>query len=261
MFRLILPATAALLACLPVQAAAWGKTGHRVTAAIGERLLSPQAQAAINDIIGAAESLAESSTWADEERSNMAEFWQNEAGAYHYVTVPAGQTYREAGAPPQGDAYTALERFTATLKDESASQDDKALALRFIVHIIGDLHQPLHVGDGTDRGGNDEAVIFFDEPDNLHRVWDEGLIDHEELSYTEWTDWLVAKITDDQLTEWSVADPLVWIEESAALRPSVYPDGANLEWRYVYEQRPVLRQRLSQAGVRMAAYLNEVFAE
>lgn len=82
------------------------------------------------------------------------------AGPRHYVSVPEGKTYVEVGAPDEGDAVTALEQFTNTLKDPSATTDEKRLALQFIVHIIGDLHQPLHAGNGTDRGGNDVKVRF-----------------------------------------------------------------------------------------------------
>jgi len=86
------------------------------------------------------------------------------------------------------------------LQDETASLEDKQLTLRFTVHIIGDLHQPLHAGDGTDRGGNDYKMTFFWEETNLHRVWDTQLIEQEELSYTEMTHWLSRKITKQTAT-------------------------------------------------------------
>ncbi|WP_026376608.1 S1/P1 nuclease [Aestuariibacter salexigens] len=242
------------------QALAWGQIGHRVTGAIAEQHLTEQAQAAINEILPN-ESLAEASTWPDEMRSNPAEFWQKEAGPWHYVTVPHEHTYSDVGAPEQGDAYSALKTFRATLLDKDASMADKQLALRFIVHNIGDLHQPLHVGNGKDRGGNDVRVEFFWESSNLHRVWDSGLIDRRQLSYTEWTAWLSEKITPELKAQWYEADPLAWIAESAEMRDAIYPQGDKISWDYLYQHIPTVKLRLQQSGIRIAAYLNEVFAQ
>jgi hypothetical protein len=116
-------------------------------------------------------------------------FWQREAGPYHYVTVPQGQTYAEVGAPEEGDALSAFDRFSATVHDPNASREDKALALRFIVHIVGDVHQPLHAGSGAGRGGNDVKVRWFGDSTNLHSVWHSKMIEGQNLSYTVRPDW------------------------------------------------------------------------
>lgn len=238
---------------------AWGQTGHRVTGAIAEQYLSAEARAAVRHLLPN-ESLAEASTYADEMRSNPSDFWQKEAGPYHYVTVPKGTIYDKTKAPEKGDSVTALDKFTQTLKNPEASLEDKQLALRFIVHIIGDLHQPLHAGNGTDKGGNDVRVEFFWQGSNLHRVWDSGLIDRKQLSYTEWTQWLSEKITPEQAAKWMTTDPLVYIGESASIRDTIYPESDKLSWDYLYVHTPTVKQRLQQAGIRIAAYLNELFA-
>lgn len=243
---------------LSAQASAWGQTGHRVTGAIAEQYLNDNAKAQIALIIPN-ESIAEASTYADEMRSNPDEFWQKEAGPYHYVTVPKGKHYHEIGAPANGDSVTAITKFTKVLKDDDATHAQKQLALRFLVHLIGDLHQPLHAGDGTDRGGNDVKLEFFWESSNLHRVWDSGLIDRKQLSYSEWTSWLGDKITDKQASEWMTIDPLVYIQESAAIRDTIYPTEKSISWDYLYEHTPTVKLRLQQAGVRIAAYLNEIY--
>ncbi|MET1219221.1 MAG: S1/P1 nuclease [Glaciecola sp.] len=244
---------------------AWGQIGHRVTGAIAEDYLSTEARVAVKALFPNA-SLAEISTYADENRSNPSEFWQKEAGPYHYVTVPDGKHYHEVGAPEQGDSYTALQKFRNIVLDESRPLPERRRALHFIVHIVGDLHQPLHVGNGKDRGGNDVKVSFFWSSSNLHRVWDSGLIDRVQLSYTEWHDWLTQKITPEQAAQWMEPDPLVWIKESQMLRAGVYPlaskdEKIKLTWHYLYEHRPTVNRRLSQGGVRIAAYLNEMFAK
>lgn len=241
------------------EALSWGQIGHRVTGAIAEKYLSPEASQRVQALFPE-HSLAEISTFADEERSNPATFWQKTAGPWHYVTVPVGRSYIDLIAPKVGDASTALVQFSRTLSDSEASLKDKQRALHFIVHIIGDLHQPLHAGNGTDRGGNDRKVVFFWEDSNLHRVWDSGMIDKQQLSYTEWTDWLSRKIDESDISAWHQTEPSVWIKESTTLRDGLYPEEDNISWQYQYQHLPTVKKRLQQAGVRIALYLNEVFA-
>ena len=173
-----------------------------------------------------------------------------------------GKTYSEVGAPPEGDAITALAKFAAVLKDPKAPIAERQKALRFIVHIIGDLSQPLHVGRGgdlADRGGNDIKVSWFGRPTNLHSVWDFDLVENERLSVTEWTPWLLAAATPDQMRDWSSPDPAQWLDDSAALREKIYPANPDLGYTYVFENRERVRQQLTKGGLRLAAYLNRLF--
>jgi hypothetical protein len=256
----LLIASALLAVSSMQQAHAWGQTGHRVTGAIAEQYLTDEAKAAIKQLLPN-ESLAEASTYADEMRSNPGEFWQKEARPYHYVTVPKGKHYHDVGAPEEGDAFTALQKFSKIVKDETAPLEERQRALRFIVHIIGDLHQPLHAGNGTDKGGNDVKLEFFWDDSNLHRVWDSGLIDRRQLSFTEWTQWLSEKITPEQAAAWSTIDPLVYIAESAAIRDTIYPETERLSWDYLYQHLPTATVRLQEGGVRIAAHLNDLFKQ
>ena len=245
-------------AAMSFQVLSWGQTGHRVTGAIAEIYLTPKAQLAISQLL-INEDLAEASTYADEMRSNPSEFWKKTANPWHYVNVFEGKTYSDIVPPPEGNAVTALEMFTKQLKSKKASLEEKQLALRFIVHIVGDLHQPFHAGNGTDKGGNDVKLQFFWEDSNLHRVWDSGLIDRENLSYTEWTNKLSRKISSQQAKEWMEVNPKVWIAESAKLRDNLYPENDKLSWDYQYQNMPIVKQRLQMGGVRIAAYLNDLF--
>ncbi|MFK8052204.1 MAG: S1/P1 nuclease [Woeseiaceae bacterium] len=250
-----------IVACLPGRVEAWGKTGHRVIGMIAEEYLSDDSKAAIEKILGV-EDLAEASVWADFMRSDDDEFWRRTAGPFHYVTIPKGKRYSDSTPPPQGDGITALRRFSTILRDDAASLEDKQLALRFMVHIVGDLHQPLHAGNGTDRGGNQFTVVYHGEVTNLHRVWDTSMIDEEQLSYTEYGTWLLRKVTPDDAAAWMDVDPVVWVTESAKIRDEIYPGGdRNLRWDYFFEHRDTVRLRLTQGGIRLAAYLNALFAE
>ena len=128
------------------------------------------------------------------------------------------------------------------------------------MHLVGDIHQPLHVGNGEDRGDNDVKIKYFWESSNLHRVWDSGMIDGQNMSYTEW----VVKInhaTDNQISDWQNDPVLDWADESKNLRPSVYDigDKKNLTYRYNYDHIAQVELRLLQAGIRLAGLLNEVY--
>lgn len=250
-----------LVWCAP--ALAWGKIGHRVTGQIAQIYLTDEARRQVQAILGV-EDLAEASTWPDFMRSSPEAFWQGPSVPLHYVTIPVGKTYAQVGAPEEGDAITGLARFRATLLDDRASLADKQLALRFLVHVIGDLHQPLHAGNGTDHGGNLFDVSFFGRSTNLHAVWDTDLVQYEELSYTEMVHWLTRALVPSQIAKWQQTDPLVWVAESAAIRDGIYPDpdgDRDLRWEYVFAHRATVRTRLTQAGIRLAAYLNDLFAQ
>lgn len=256
----------ALSLAISTPAFAWGQNGHRVIGAIAQDHISGRTRAEIEMLLGEG-TLAEASTFADEERSNLAPFWQKEAGPWHYVTVPADKSYASSTAPAEGDAYTALDRFVATLRNPNAAREDKQIALRFIIHIVGDLHQPLHAGNGTDRGGNDVKVRFAGENTNLHSVWDTAIIEGQNLSYTEYAERLGQRITPQLTIKWWSPDPLVWITESAALRDQIYPSKPSTEneqislgYEYQYQHLPAVEERLKQGGIRLAAYLDWVFA-
>lgn len=262
---------AAALSLVPGPAFAWGKTGHRVVAAIADTQLSGLARAQVREILGGAESLDEAANWPDEMRSAPGEFWRKTATPWHYVTL-SGDVYEHA--PPEGDALQALSHFRSVLRDPKAKLADKQLALRFVVHLVGDLHQPLHVGKCCDRGGNDVKVTWFGKPTNLHSVWDSQLVDEEQLSFSELAAKLERHIRNQDVLDWWDIDPRDWISESGRIRDSLYPsaitpqnskegDGRGvpeLSYEYVYKFTPVMERRLSQAGVRLAAYLNDVFA-
>ena len=264
--RLFVAAAALAYALVPTPAFAWGKTGHRVVAAIADAQLSGLARAHVKEILGQAESLDEAANWPDEMRSFPSPFWQKTSTPWHYVTLN-GIIYDHA--PPEGDALEALNKYSATLRDPNASLADKQLALRFVVHIVGDLHQPLHVGKCCDRGGNDVKVKWFGRDLNLHSVWDSALVDEQQLSFTEMTAKLQRHTSNADVIAWWDINPRDWMSESAQIRDTIYPRPSNdpkkklpeLSYSYVFENTPIMERRLKQAGVRLAAYLNALYAE
>ncbi|WOJ94324.1 S1/P1 nuclease [Congregibacter variabilis] len=236
---------------------AWGAMGHEIAAELASPYLSAHTQQELKALLGN-ESLASASTWADRMRKDPSWFWQKEAGPYHYVTVPRGRVYADVGPPAQGDAATALAQFARDLRDTSVSRARKQLAVRFAVHIIQDLQQPLHVGNGLDRGGNQLMVEFLGETSNLHRVWDRQIFETTGRSQEQWLDYFKSSDLVRPPSE-QEAEPHLWIAQSAALRESLYPAPTIIGKDYVRRKLPMAEKQLALAGIRTAAWLNAIF--
>ncbi len=247
---------AALLCTASSLCHAWGPQGHRLAGALTESFLSPDTRRAVTALLGN-EPLAEASTWADRMRDSPSPFWQERAGPYHYVTVPTATTYASVGPPGKGDSVTALTEFRAALQDASTSRAHRQLALRFSLHIIQDLHQPLHVGNGRDRGGNNIKLKLRGKRTNLHRVWDSSILGVAGRSDAEWLR-ILSDVSPEQRAAWSEPDPMVWIAESTALRDSLYPVTSVVDVEYLQHWLPTVELRLQQSALRAATWLNSV---
>jgi hypothetical protein len=166
---------------------AWDRLAHRVAARLAERQLSDSAQAGIAELLEPAESLADASTWADENRRLVPG-----SGAWHYANVPLDEPGYDARFARRGQLVPRIREFRRILADRSRPVEERRLGLRFLVHLVEDLHQPLHVGDNHDRGGNRLQVRFFRRATNLHHVWDSLLIEHWSHDEDRWLAELVA---------------------------------------------------------------------
>jgi hypothetical protein len=263
MLRAILPfafTLAGVAASPATPPATWGANGHRVVATIAERHLLPVTRFRIRELIGPYP-LAQVANWADSYRGTPE---GAHTAPWHYVNVRPGQEYVD----PPGDApqniIQAMRLQERILRDISHSRDERAMALKFLVHFIADIHQPLHAGLASDRGGNLVRVQWFGDPTNLHTVWDTRLLEHQQLSYTEYVEFL-DHAEPPEIAMWQASGYLVWMRESQALRDTVYAlpaaqQGAlpDLRWDYVNAMTPIMEQRLLQAGIRLAAVLNRV---
>lgn len=239
---------------LPFTCFGWGATGHEVVADIADRHLTPKARAAVQALLGEV-SMASVSTWMDQIRKQPKYRYTN---TWHWVTIPDGMRYDETEKKPQGDVIEATGRMVAILKSDTASRDDKEFALRLLIHMVGDLHQPLHVGNGVDKGGNDIQVRWLKRGSNLHQVWDSGIID---LMCAGRDDLLGQMPTLNRrdvrsLQRGTVAD---WAHECMELRPSIHTmaAGDQLGEDYAKAQWATVTTQLQKAGVRLAWLLNE----
>lgn len=238
------------------KAFSWGKTGHRVVAEIAERNLDLKAKKGMKDLLGV-DSLSRIANYPDEIRSDRA---YDYTSTWHYTSIPTGKTYFDQKRNKDGDIIEALFRMDEVLRDPKKSKEDKAFALKFMVHLMGDLHQPLHVGLAEDRGGNNVHIKWFKAETNLHTVWDESIIDFQQLSYTEYATFL-NHYTENEKKDISKGNFIDWAQESQELRSMVYDVGTsgNLSYEYQFKAKPIVEERLRKAGLRLAGVLNSIF--
>lgn len=238
----------------------WGREGHEVVAIIAERHLTDKARERVRQILGSDGSLAAVSAWADDVRPS-----RPKTAPWHYIDIPLSASAIDLARDcPNGDCVTAaLSRFVAVLRGNSASPEAKIEALKFIVHFVADLHQPLHCADNHDRGGNDVHVTFFGESANLHSVWDTLLVERIDPDPDGYAKRLDATLTDPEIStyeqgtveEWGLETHAVAVKVAyGALPPGREPD---LGQDYSQNAASAVDEQLQKAGVRLAFVLNE----
>lgn len=253
-----------VLACLFFysKASAWGLTGHRVVAEIAHQHLSKKAKKKIQQILGN-ESLAMAANWADFIKSDPQ---YNYLNPWHYVNFKRGLTAEQMkiqlAKDTAANAYNKLHVLIDEIKhNPTLDQNTQRMYLRLIIHIVGDIHQPMHTGRPEDLGGNKINVLWFNKPSNLHRVWDEQLIDFQQLSYTEYTA-AINFSTRQERQSWQTSSMEQWLLESYKIASQLYqhtPLNAKLSYRYNFDHIETLNQQLLKGGIRLAGILNDIF--
>lgn len=244
-----------LLIIFTVNAFAWGPTGHRVTGWVAQKHLSKKAKKALQRILNG-QSLAIASTWMDEVRSDSTYDYMED---WHWVTIENGETYEQSVKNPKGDLIQTLERVITALESKKLSSKEEREHVKILIHLVGDIHQPLHVGGGKDQGGNDIKVTWFRTDSNLHRVWDSDMINDTRLSFTELAESLETPPAA-QIQVWQKTKVRDWANESVSYRPQVYDYGnGKLGYEYSYKHLHIVRHRLLQAGIRLAGVLNKIY--
>jgi S1/P1 Nuclease len=243
------------------QASAWGTAGHSVVAEIAQRRLSPDVLRQVKDLLGGEVSLASEAAWADD-----VALARPETIRWHFVNIPYAATGydpdRDCQETPKGDCVIkAIARFRTVLADRSMPKASRAEALRFLVHLIGDIHQPLHDIDRNDAGGSQLPVLFYDRPMSLHAAWDFGLIEKHTFDWGDYVRqieqlWLpgqdVVALQRGEPVDWA------WDAHMAAVKVSyVLPEDLRLGDDYFRRGLPVVTQQLALAGIRLARVLNE----
>lgn len=252
-------AVTAVCLAMGIQSWGWSQKGHDVTANIAERHLTPAAKAAV-DRIFEGKSLVYWANWLDN-ASHTPEYAYSKT--WHYKNVDADKTYETMRKNPDGDIVDAI-RYNIGVLADSVKNDKvaQALALKMLVHCVGDLHQPMHLGHLSDLGGNRTKVKFFGRDNNLHSVWDGSIVESgHKWSYTEWSDQLdrLDETQEVLVISGNVDD---WAKQTMEYAAEVYaatPEGSNLSYNEVARWTPLVEQQFLAGGLRLAHILNSIF--
>jgi len=243
----------------------WGQIGHRICGEIAQKHLSEQALKNLKEVTNG-KSLAEISTLPDFIKSDPK--WDH-AKKWHYIDIEDNSKYddhqnkNQIKVEPQ-NIFEAIDSISSNW-NKAKDKNEKLMNLAFLVHFFGDLHQPLHIGRKSDRGGNTIELNWFGKKTNLHAIWDEELIDFHKLSYTEYVQFLMNNTLLNKL-DFSLSKKQ-WVSEALSLRPLLYSSlelikdskwKNNWEYRYVFLTKKVVDEQLYKAGRRLAAHLEEL---
>lgn len=249
----------AVLSFCQQPAHAWGDKGHRIVAIIADAHLTEQSREEIKKLLPPETTLADAAIWPDEEGTRITDF-----DRLHYVSIPdnANGYDQERDCKARNCMVEALNWFSSVLADTKAPIDVRRIALRFVAHLVGDMHQPLHAGRREDRNGTDITVRYAGDTNTLHLFWDINLVEMVEGTIYEVAKALDASLSTEERVSWQSGNPKTWTDESFKLsRSFAYNLGESTELSddYVVVALPIVRRRLAQAGVRLSWLLNNAF--
>jgi nuclease S1 len=247
------------------QALAWGRMAHRAATRLAETRLTPQARAAIRELLEPGESLADASTWADDNTRSIPG-----SARWHYVNVPISAPHYTARDCRDNCVVSRFQEFRQVLADPHAPRPRRRMALRYVIHLLEDAHQPLHVGDHRDRGGNGVQLQFFrDESTNLHQVWDSGILRNGYGHERELTNALIDRARRPDAKDWARGRIEDWVDESLEAARQAYRipgssellrSGMRIGRAYQDANLALAVQRLAQSGYRLSEVLNDCLA-
>jgi hypothetical protein len=237
----------------------WGDKGHRIVAIIADEHLTDHAREQVRKLLPAGTTLADAAAWPDREGRRITEL-----DLLHHVSIPDNATgYNQERDCKAGNCMVeALKWFTAVSADATAPINVRLIALRYVAHLVGDMHQPLHAGRREDRNGTDVNVSYRAQHNNLHLFWDINVVEMEEGSLDDIAKRLDASITVEQRNEWQSGDPKKWTDESFHLSRSYayrLSESMELSDEYVATALTIVRRRLVQAGIRLGWLVNNIF--
>lgn len=274
MKRIVLIVLSTFIMMESVSLYAWGPMGHDVVASIAEQHLNRKTKRKINRLLGG-RSIVYYSSWMDNIQNSP--YWENgynQTKTWHYANVDKGLTYQTMQKNENGDVVNSLEMLTDAMinRYDELTDSMKVDYVKMIVHMVGDLHCPMHAGRLSDRGGNDTKVKWFGQPTNLHSVWDSRMIDAaRKWNYTEWVEQLdrTNRKYRKNVTEGSYED---WFTTTVANASKIYnyveaidqqlpeEELPNLSYQFVYDFSPMLEEQLLLGGYRLAHVLNTIFS-
>ena len=237
----------------------WGQKGHDTVAYIAECHLTPTTKSAVEEILDG-KSIVYYSNWLDN-ASHTPEYAYSKT--WHYKNIDADQTFETAAVNKDGDIVEAIGKQITLLSDKNTTKEEKNLALKILVHLLGDIHQPMHMGRASDRGGNSHRVSFFDRSSNLHSVWDSSLPEAaHKWSYSEWQNQIDRASQKDEAAIIADKNPSSWGKETYLIATEIYnqtPENTKISYDYIAEWTPIIESQFLKGGLRLADLLNSIF--
>ena len=234
----------------------WGSTGHRALAEVASFYLTENTKNKINEILDG-ETIVTASMYADDIKSDSR---YDEYYNWHFINMELDEDYEDTVPSEKGDVFIAINKCIDILESDSVTDSEKSFYLKLLIHFIGDLHQPMHIGRYEDRGGNRVYVKWFGRNSNLHRVWDSEMINGYNMSYSELAKNLP---TPEKLEiEFERDDLIDWVNDIHSYTRNIYKDvsnGDNLGYEYQYKNFPTVKDLILKGGLRLAAVLNYLF--
>ncbi|MCH5234331.1 MAG: S1/P1 nuclease [Muribaculaceae bacterium] len=247
------------LALGSLSAFGWGQKGHDVTAYIAENNLTPTTLAKITELLDG-KSIVYWANWLDN-ASHTPEYAYSKT--WHYKNIDSGMEYEEAPLHPDGDIIRAIYAQIGILQNDESTKEEQQLAMKILVHLMGDVHQPMHMGHASDLGGNRWTVNYFGRDSNLHSVWDSSVPESaHKWTYTEWNNQINRATPEEKAEILANGTPELWGEETFDICKSVYaltPEGTKISYDYVSQWTPVVENQFLKGGLRLADLLNSIY--
>ena len=245
---------------------AWGPKGHDIVSAIAEQNLTSKARKALDKLLDG-HSIVYYSSWMDNLRNSP--YWESSyhvTGTWHYANVDEGHTYQTMPKCKEGDVVGELNRITYELKENYANLTDSMRVdyVKMVIHMVADLHCPMHAGKLSDRGGNKVNVKWFGQPTNLHAVFDSHIIESSrKWCYSEWALHLDTKdrkykkaVSRGSYEEWFNAT----VQNAFGIYDYLESKGSDeLSYQFIYDFSPMIEESLLLGGLRLASVLNHIF--
>jgi hypothetical protein len=251
--------SSSLICFSALSAFAWGQKGHDTTVFIAENHLTPITKAIVEELLDG-KSMVYYANWLDN-ASHTPEYAYSKT--WHYKNIDHGIDYDKAPLLESGDIVRAINEQVKVLQNENAPREERQLALKMVIHLLGDIHQPMHIGHASDLGGNRWNVKYFGRDNNLHSVWDSSLPESaHKWSYTEWQQQIdrVSEAEENEILK--DGNPYKWGEETYNICKQVYantPEGSKISYDYIAEWTPVIEQQFLKGGLRLADLLNSIY--
>lgn len=236
----------------------WGQKGHDLTAYIAECHLTPKAAKQVDRVLNG-HSPVYYANWLDI-ASHTPEYLYTRT--WHYLNIDEGKTLETMQRNPDGDVLTAVTMLYEKLRKGGLTPEEETLSLKMLIHLVGDMHCPMHTGRLSDLGGNKRPVKMFGRPTSLHSAWDTAIVESaHKWSYTEWQT-QIDRLNKKQAAEIQAGEPQDWLLETHEICKEIYessPEGTNISYDYVDKYTPVIEQQFLRGGYRLARLLNEIY--